>query len=286
MQLNNSYCVYLTVYRGKKLPPFYIGYTQTSKIIVCNYNGSVQSKKYKNIWKYERRHNPHLFKTYIIKTFDSKDAAIQCESLYIRKLNAIHNQLYINTGYFYNNRVYVSSMKGKKHSDETRDKISRSRKDFYKTKRGQQLKCKLQQYTKSPVGVKHRQDLALQRAKPTHRYDLNGTYIDSFNSIKAASESTNIPASNIGACCRGKVKSAGGFYWSFIKAANIKVPVNNWIRGVIQYTNSGEYVNTFNSIKTASESTGISMSSISSCCSGRLMSAGGYTWVYQKSDID
>jgi len=47
---NNIYCVYITIYRGNKLPPFYIGYSTPEKI-KNGYRGSVSSRQYKNIWK-------------------------------------------------------------------------------------------------------------------------------------------------------------------------------------------------------------------------------------------
>lgn len=47
-----EYCVYVTTYLGKKLPPFYIGSTSVDNL-KNGYKGSVMSKKYKNIWKGE-----------------------------------------------------------------------------------------------------------------------------------------------------------------------------------------------------------------------------------------
>ena len=56
------YCVYLTTYKGNKLPPFYIGSTQVVQV-ERGYHGSVRSKKYEMMWKSELINNPHLFKT-------------------------------------------------------------------------------------------------------------------------------------------------------------------------------------------------------------------------------
>jgi len=57
------FCVYLTIYRGNKLPPFYLGYTKANKIKNENYHGSVSSKKYKQIFNKEIKENPELFTT-------------------------------------------------------------------------------------------------------------------------------------------------------------------------------------------------------------------------------
>lgn len=70
--------------------------------------------------------------------------------------------------------------KGKKHSDEWKQKISKSHKK-----------------------------------KPVDRYDLEGNYIDSFESCKIASILTGVSYSGVGACAGGKRKTAGGYVWKF-----------------------------------------------------------------------
>lgn len=47
---------------------------------------------------------------------------------------------------------------------------------------------------------------------------------------------------------------------------------------VLQYTIKGAFINTFDSIKTAAEETGLYRTSISKCCSGVYNSAGGFVW--------
>lgn len=49
--------------------------------------------------------------------------------------------------------------------------------------------------------------------KKVNQYNLNGKFINSFNSIKEAEIKTKI--NNIGACCRGILKTSGGFIWKF-----------------------------------------------------------------------
>lgn len=59
------YCVYFTVYKGNRLPPFYIGSAPVSKIN-RGYRGSASSAQWGKIWKSELKENPHLFVTFII----------------------------------------------------------------------------------------------------------------------------------------------------------------------------------------------------------------------------
>lgn len=44
---------------------------------------------------------------------------------------------------------------------------------------------------------------------------LDGLYVNSFPSIKKASDFTGVGYYGISDCCRGKCKTAGGFRWSF-----------------------------------------------------------------------
>ena len=53
---------------------------------------------------------------------------------------------------------------------------------------------------------------------------------------------------------------------------------------IAQYTKDGEYVATFESIKNATETTGINGSQISGCAKGKYKSAGGFIWKYVNKD--
>lgn len=100
----SKYCVYLTTYSGSLLPPFYIGSTIVSKINK-GYRGSPSSVEFKHIWRREKIHNPHLFKTKIICTFDTREAAAKKESYLQQKLNVHINPLYINKAIWRNGHL-------------------------------------------------------------------------------------------------------------------------------------------------------------------------------------
>lgn len=111
---SDMFCVYITVYKGSLLPPFYIGSTSTKKIN-RGYLGSVRSQQYSAIWKAETITNKHLFMTKIIKTFKTKHEALTYENYLHRKLNVVNNQLYINQAYAFGPRgPYVPWNKGKR----------------------------------------------------------------------------------------------------------------------------------------------------------------------------
>lgn len=82
-----TYITYITLYRGDKLPPFYIGSTSLSKHLK-GYHGTVLSKKYSKIYKQELKDHPELFDSCIIGEFKTRDEATECE-LYYQKLHDV-----------------------------------------------------------------------------------------------------------------------------------------------------------------------------------------------------
>ena len=114
------YCVYVTIYRGNKLPMFYIGSTSTSKII-SGYRGSVQSKRYMSQWKQELSENPHLFTTKIVSYHKTRQEAYDKEEKLQRSLNVVSSEMYVNET-FANGGFNLA---GKELSQEHKDKLSK-----------------------------------------------------------------------------------------------------------------------------------------------------------------
>lgn len=120
-----TYCTYLTVYFGNKLPPFYIGYVKFEKI-KKGYRGSVRSKKYKSIWERELIENPHLFRTIVLTIHETRDEAYEREKEFQYQLNVVKNPLYTNLavgGYADN-----TGLKRPPRGEEWCKKLSESRK--------------------------------------------------------------------------------------------------------------------------------------------------------------
>lgn len=92
---NTIYCTYLTTYSGDKLPPLYIGSTSVQKIQE-GYHGSVNSKKYRDIWLSELSENPHLFETQILTTHSTREEAFDEEIRYQIEHDVVNSDLYIN----------------------------------------------------------------------------------------------------------------------------------------------------------------------------------------------
>lgn len=52
-------------------------------------------------------------------------------------------------------------------------------------------------------------------SKPVLQFTKDGTFIAEYQSINEAYRQTKIQASNISQCCKGKIKSSGGFGWKY-----------------------------------------------------------------------
>ena len=93
---DKPYCVYLILYRGKELPPFYIGATSVENIKENYYFGSVSSKKWAKTWKKELSENRNLFKRKIIRTFDTRSEAAQFEEYILTHFDGSRSFLFVN----------------------------------------------------------------------------------------------------------------------------------------------------------------------------------------------
>ena len=171
---NEIACVYLTIYGGNKLPPFYIG-SAWKKNLDKGYRGSVNSIKYKEIWRAEIKTNPQLFTTKIISTLASREEAYKRENEIQRKLNVDTNDLYINQ--------YIQ---GVTHTKETRNKISRTN-----TGRVKPMESRIK-HSKTATGAKKP-----WLYKPVAQYDLSGKLVQTFENVTVAANCLNTSTSNI-----------------------------------------------------------------------------------------
>lgn len=92
------YVVYLTYYKGTKLPPWYIG-SSSEKKILNDYTGSVCSKKWKEIYYKELKENRSLFKTRILSYHKTRESAVIEENRLQLKHNVVKSNKYFNETY-------------------------------------------------------------------------------------------------------------------------------------------------------------------------------------------
>lgn len=116
--------------------------------------------------------------------------------------------------------------------------------------------------------------------KTVYMFALNGNYLRSFKSAKDAAnylqtDNINSALRAIRNNCLGKTQSSLGYFWSYKKEFTYKKP-ELW-RKIAQYTLSGKFIRTFNSVIEAEEElqiSNINQAIIKEC------PAGGYQWKY------
>lgn len=119
------------------------------------------------------------------------------------------------------------------------------------------------------------------RAKPIIQYDLNGKFIRNWGCAKDVEKEMGIHHSNIGKCCNGNMKSAGGYQWRYDNGDfnNINsVEINDRRIKIYQYNLDGLYIKTWDSVFQINKELGYASSNIGKCCRGKIYSAYGYRW--------
>lgn len=92
---------------------------------------------------------------------------------------------------------------------------------FNKTSAGMASRIKrrdtLTAFYQTDQGKELRNTIAEGNKKPIQQYSKDGTFIGEWNSATAAWQTLEIQRGDISACCKGKIKSAGGFVWKYKK---------------------------------------------------------------------
>jgi hypothetical protein len=94
-----KFVVYLTTYHGNKLPKYYIGSTNKSKIESNKYYGSICSIRYKEIFKSEIKNNKDLFDVKILSYHETRIEALEEELRLQKENNAVESTEYFNESY-------------------------------------------------------------------------------------------------------------------------------------------------------------------------------------------
>ena len=107
--------------------------------------------------------------------------------------------------------------KGKIISKETRLKISNSTKGVKKAKFSKEA---LEKMSKSHIGKKLSEETKEKIKENSKRikvcqYSLGGELIEIYNGQREAARKSNVDSSSISKCCKGKVKTAGGYIWKY-----------------------------------------------------------------------
>jgi group I intron endonuclease len=118
------------------------------------------------------------------------------------------------------------NLKGRKISDEQKEKLSKSCKAYWDTMTNEQLENikKKRKENNSNNNNKHYAGLlcgAKALRKQVGQYDINNNLVEVFESISSASQKTGICHTSISKVCLGKLKytTAGGFIWKYYNSS-------------------------------------------------------------------
>ena len=138
------------------------------------------------------------------------------------------------------------------------------------------------------------------RNKKINQFDLNGTFIKTWDSAKEIENIYGYNHSKIASCCRGRQRTAYGYIWRYnfgdisdlclsddYHESKIGKHDNHKKRRVTQFDLNYNKIRTWDSITKACKElfNSSDISSICKCCSGEIQSAHGYKWKYA-DDID
>lgn len=99
---------------------------------------------------------------------------------------------------------------GKHPSDATRSKMSESHRGEKNNMYGKQHSDETKKKISKAIGKeKH------PKARKVNQYTLDGVFIQTWDYMKQAGETLDIPPQNISRCCRTGKGTAGGFKWSY-----------------------------------------------------------------------
>lgn len=100
---------------------------------------------------------------------------------------------------------------GKHHTEETRRKMSENRKGKYVGENNPNYG----HYWSDELRRKMSETMKGKNNKPIVQLDKQGNFIREWSSTTEVERELSIFATNITACCKGKLKSTGGFKWEY-----------------------------------------------------------------------
>lgn len=121
------------------------------------------------------------------------------------------------------------------------------------------------------------------------KYNLQGNYINSYDSLSDAAKSVNTLAiTQIKLCCEGLRNTSHGFVWRYKGHPFNEFSIDS--KQLVQvncFDKYGNLLNTYNSLKDASIDLNISVGIINSCCRGRIhLCSEKYVFRYVNDSFD
>ena len=118
---------------------------------------------------------------------------------------------------------------------------------------------------------------------PCYQYNIEGKFIQGFESISEAARVTQGHHENILKVLQNKSNTAYGFRWSLLKVDQLEPLKNNYTGAskiIYQYDLQGNFIQSYESSKAAARALNKSQGNISSAANGKRKSAYGFLWSY------
>lgn len=154
----------------------------------------------------------------------------------------------------------------------------------------------------SERGLGKIREKAKAQMREVQQFDLEGTFITEYSSIKEAAQTVGADNSQIMKCCKGQAVTCKGYQFKYkedSREVGKVLPMNertsmyntlNKSKAVIQ-VKDGEVIARYASAAEAARQNtfttreGTAISSISQCARGKTKSAYGYCWIYEKDFV-
>lgn len=123
--------------------------------------------------------------------------------------------------------------------------------------------------------------------KKVYQYDFNGNLVKIWNSLYSINKEMGIDVKGIRKTINGIYTKSHGYIWSDneLSKEELDIKINkakkyNNVSKILQYSKDRKtLLNTYNTLTEASAATGVSISGIALCYSGKYSHSGGYFWV-------
>lgn len=132
----------------------------------------------------------------------------------------------------------------------------------------------------------------IHRSTRILQYDLKGTYIASYPSMKDAAMKTNVSIHGIYKCCHNQQLRAGMFQWNYEDSKKKILDITKEYhetaheksyRKVLKYDFAGNLLQTFPSMRDVKAIYG-STASIRACCRNQCFTAKNFIWIYEDKE--
>ncbi|RKS01456.1 NUMOD1 domain-containing DNA-binding protein [Flavobacterium sp. 102] len=153
-----------------------------------------------------------------IDTASSTDELAQKEIKYIEEFDSFENGYNSDKGGGFKKTIYKYNLDGSLNS--TFDDLKSAGESIEATKKAISKACwnvnhTLNGYLWSYDYVEPFIPGSDNRRKEVYQFDLDGNFLEKFNSVSKASEQTAISKSGIAKCCRGERNHSGGYLWKY-----------------------------------------------------------------------